>query len=710
MKLSLMNSNNGRNLVRDADSARDAGQWTKAANLYAEFLQKTPKDFNITVQLANCLKEAGEYDRSLSIYQKALELSATDSDVYLQQGHALKLSDRKAESLASYKKAYQLDPRNQDALRELIALGDTANLGGPEAPSALDVKTIWLDITDLIEYAKHNKSLSGIQRVVANLASYAKKASIDGFRVIPVIPEYDRFRILATNPALVEALTLIFDTPGADRKLIDKAIHAIYASRYEVTPSANDVMVVAGAFWIYPHYDVIARLRLRGMRFGVFIHDLIQIKNPEYVHRDAVEVFQKKLVDILSVSDFVLANSEFVASEVRTYLRDKLNFEIPVKAVLLATELRGRVGRGTLIDQEIVDICKEEFVLCVCTIEVRKNHLYLVRIWEKLRAEFGDKIPKLVFVGKWGWDIDQLQRYLDKLGCIGDWLFVFNGISDDELEYLYERSLFTAYTSFAEGFGLPIGESLVHGKPCIASNTTSMPEVGGRFARYIDPFNLEEGYRAFRQILTERDDLNAWTKDIRDNFKPRTWERFCFDFYDEVTRYHHDLFGKDAQINCILPSERIIRGGDQALMAQANSKDKIVTFSAGRRSGWSYMESWGVWSVHRRATLEFRSNARPHSQVQIYMRVRCPPEAEAARLTVRCGKQETGLELTSTDKFTAFTGIANEDGLIRIDLVAHGRFITIGDRQCFIGLSALAYCQFDDPLARICVLEKVMLY
>ena len=216
--------------------------------------------------------------------------------------------------------------------------------------------------------------------------------------------------------------------------MIDKAIVAVYETRFEVWPKQGDIFLVAGAFWIYPHYDVIRAYRKKGMRFGVFIHDLIQIRNPEYVQQAAIDKFQRQLIDVLSVSDFVLTNSAFVASEVKAYLQEYLNFSLPVRPILLPTELRKSKKSAKVLNDNIRKMASEEYVLCVATIEVRKNHMYQVRIWERLIKEFGEKIPKLVWVGKWGWQIDDLRHHLAEQGCVGDWLFIFNDISDDELE------------------------------------------------------------------------------------------------------------------------------------------------------------------------------------------------------------------------------------------------------------------------------------
>ncbi len=63
-------------------------------------------------------------------------------------------------------------------------------------------------------------------------------------------------------------------------------------------------------------------------------------------------------------------------------------------------------------------------------------------------------------------------------------------IKDEELSLLYEKSYFTVYPSWYEGWGLPVAESLAHGKFCLAANGTSLREAGGEFAEYLDPYDI----------------------------------------------------------------------------------------------------------------------------------------------------------------------------------------------------------------------------
>jgi glycosyltransferase involved in cell wall biosynthesis len=277
----------------------------------------------------------------------------------------------------------------------------------------------------------------------------------------------------------------------------------------------------------------VAELRRNGMKFGLFIHDLIQIRNKDYVMPDAVDRFNIQLSDALELCDFVLTNSAYVRDDVKLYLEQTKHLNIPVKEVLLPTELNIvelQNSAAELSDPKLNFVIENDYVLVVSTIEIRKNHKLLIQVWEELRKEMGDKVPYLVFVGKWGWQIDTLHAYIDNQGYEDDWLFIFNGISDVKMETLYKRAMFTVYPSFAEGFGLPIGESLAYGKPCLASNTTAMPEVGREFVRYFDPFDWQTALDAIRRPIVDRADLQAWQDSIANSFKPKAGATFATNF------------------------------------------------------------------------------------------------------------------------------------------------------------------------------------
>jgi glycosyltransferase involved in cell wall biosynthesis len=81
--------------------------------------------------------------------------------------------------------------------------------------------------------------------------------------------------------------------------------------------------------------------------------------------------------------------------------------------------------------------------------------------------------------------------------------------TDAELAALYRGCQFTVFPSLFEdeGWGLPVSESPERGRPCPASNCTSLPEAGGELARYFDPENTEDAYRTIRAVIEDPEGL-----------------------------------------------------------------------------------------------------------------------------------------------------------------------------------------------------------
>jgi len=691
---------------------------------YRDYLAENPSDSAIWVQLGHCLKESGSYRDAETAYDRALALTPEDDDIYLHRGHLAKLTGSTADAVYFYKKSLSLRREEDDALKELSALGalDTIREVLPSHFQSVSevTSTVYLDITDLIDYVKINTSLSGIQRVISNLAKFDLQQTPggDARKILLGISEYDHPEVYSVNTVLVRNLVELLEHSSKSRREIDDTIRLIYDSRQHVELRAGDVFVMAGAFWIYrempgypgANYDVIAALRARGVHFGLFIHDLIQIRNPEYVHKEATTVFRKSLIDALTLANFVLTNSRYVANEVNEFLQTRLNFDLPIKAVPLATELRVPISIETRIDPEIRDVCRGEFILCVCTIEVRKNHLYLIKIWERLVKEFGRNVPNLVFVGKWGWDIEGLQEYLARTDALGSWLYVFNGISDSELEYLYRHCLFTAFVSFAEGWGLPVGESLAHGKPCVASNTTSIPEVGGDLVRYVDPFDHQEGYRVIKQLVTDRAELDEWTERVRREFRPKRWQTFSAEFFEAIDGFCQDDSHDSLPNNCILPSGELLFIGDDDVDRLDIAGSRLVTFRMARAGGWHPIEHWGVWASQRRARLRFRTDLSEGEPVKIYLRLQEPPGSDGVKCTIRAGAVETLLDaLTTHATFYQANGRVGSGGVLEITLAFAGKFGKPDQRDLYLGLSAFGLSGTEDALARIELLEQVTL-
>ena len=99
------------------------------------------------------------------------------------------------------------------------------------------------------------------------------------------------------------------------------------------------------------------------------------------------------------------------------------------------------------------------FVLCVGTIERRKNQINLVRAW--LALSHRRTMPLLVLAGRFGGMSDDVRILLERQQCP---VKVIEGPSDEDLGALYATCQFTVFPSHFEGWGIPVGESLWFGK------------------------------------------------------------------------------------------------------------------------------------------------------------------------------------------------------------------------------------------------------
>ncbi|MGT2465014.1 glycosyltransferase [Mesorhizobium atlanticum] len=127
----------------------------------------------------------------------------------------------------------------------------------------------------------------------------------------------------------------------------------------------------------------------------------------------------------------------------------------------------------------------ETVVLYCSTVEIRKNHILLARIWQQALDE-GVKLPKLVCVGRWGWMVEELSAYLEAHPQLGKQIVFVGPVSDEELIRYYRSASFGVFPSHIEGWGYAASECLDFGIPVIVSTTPSLIEATGGLMPAID--------------------------------------------------------------------------------------------------------------------------------------------------------------------------------------------------------------------------------
>lgn len=162
------------------------------------------------------------------------------------------------------------------------------------------------------------------------------------------------------------------------------------------------------------------------------------------------------------------------------------------------------------------------FVLCVGTLEPRKNHELTYRLWRRLAAARPD-LPRLVWAGRQGWNAGHLARMATAEPFAPERFLWLDGVSDAELAWLYRHALFTLYPSHYEGWGLPIVEAQAAGKVCVASDAPACVEAGGGLAFHIDPIDGPAWQATIERLLDDEPWRQAAEAQIRARFRPTPW-------------------------------------------------------------------------------------------------------------------------------------------------------------------------------------------
>lgn len=262
--------------------------------------------------------------------------------------------------------------------------------------------------------------------------------------------------------------------------------------KFEDVANPDDILCGLGAIWGRSKVtSAFQKARIGGLRIFLLIHDLIPINLPHLAHPQAERNYYAWLVESAKYVTAYLANSQATATDLKTFL-EKNGLENSVHVTALAQDL---VQPSHTTPPTLSDMVREAttlpYVLCVGTIEPRKNLWRLVQIWKRLSHRQDLDLPRLILAGRRGWLTDQFISMLARTGGLDGWVIWLDTPNDAELEHLYRNCLFTATVSLYEGWGLPIGEALSYGKTGVVSQTSSMPEVGGDMVIYCDPASIQ---------------------------------------------------------------------------------------------------------------------------------------------------------------------------------------------------------------------------
>ncbi|MBB3285654.1 MULTISPECIES: glycosyltransferase family 1 protein [unclassified Rhizobium] len=220
-------------------------------------------------------------------------------------------------------------------------------------------------------------------------------------------------------------------------------------------------------------------------RNGVFyVHDLIPLSHPEFVRPEEPERHRRRMATVLKHASLVLCNSQVTARALRTFAQE-CNSALPSIAVLPPG-----VEQCFLSPPDDIARTQIPYFVTIGTIEPRKNHILLLRLWQYLAERDGPRAPRLVIVGKRGWENSHILAMLERCPALPGLVIEVPGLEDAALARLVAGAAALLAPSFTEGYGMPIAEAIALGTPVVASNISAHREAaGGHPAIFLDPLD-----------------------------------------------------------------------------------------------------------------------------------------------------------------------------------------------------------------------------
>lgn len=264
-----------------------------------------------------------------------------------------------------------------------------------------------------------------------------------------------------------------------------------------------------------------------GMRSVFFLHDIIPIDYPEYCNPGEFAEHVARMKTIAKHADRIVCNSEYTAERVRAHLADERLSTAPVSVCRLANgiqeyrsfELKPPAGGPP-------------YFVCLGTIEPRKNLLFLLNVWRRLSAaRRPEDMPRLVIVGRRGWECEMVVDVLDRTRELSGHVSEVSGLRDVDLASLLAGATALLAPSLEEGYGLPPVEAIRRGTPVVASDIPAHREILGHRALLVDPTDGPGWHDAIARLCDDPEFRASRVAQTR-GIDPVGWNDFAEKIFD----------------------------------------------------------------------------------------------------------------------------------------------------------------------------------
>jgi len=249
------------------------------------------------------------------------------------------------------------------------------------------------------------------------------------------------------------------------------------------------------------------------------LHDSIPVEFPEFCRPRKDALHMRRLKTLSELASLIITNSRDSERSIRALLKEQ-GWRAPDIAV---TPLG--------VAEAFADPSKLDppapatpYFVCVGTIEPRKNLAFLLIVWRRLVQTLGARAPRLVLVGRRGWENENVVDILDRSQVLAPYLAEVADLTDPGLASLMAGASAFLAPSLAEGYGMPLAEALAVGAPAIASDIPSHREIAGDLIPYFDIVDGRGWMEAIKAYSAAESPARAKAKATLSGRRRTSWE------------------------------------------------------------------------------------------------------------------------------------------------------------------------------------------
>jgi len=260
----------------------------------------------------------------------------------------------------------------------------------------------------------------------------------------------------------------------------------------------------------------------------VTVHDLAVHKVPEVFPKLKRTKIKTKLNLMVGKADKIIAVSNSTKKDIQEIYKYPAN---QIKVIYGGFDKRlfdlANISRKEFLKKYALKR-NEKYLLFLGTIEPVKNITRLLEAFKIFRERVVKKDKninyKLILAGKNGWLSNEYKQIVRDFGIEKEVIFTGYVVGDD-LVPLFKYADFFVMPSLYEGFGMTVLEAFATETPAIISGVSSLPEVAGKSAYFINPLDVNSIADAMLKLATNEELKNKYRLRGREQLKKFDWER-----------------------------------------------------------------------------------------------------------------------------------------------------------------------------------------